>query len=295
MNFEQNYMLDTKGSVFLPNENMHFEIHADVAAVYIPGQLTKSENYQILYSRSNSGAEAVIEENRYILNRGDLLVVEPNKLHGILHYGIEQEPYMGYVLTISERYAQRILQFAHKDHLQSFQDCQLIRTRGTIWEQVDNLLIHMLEEQEIKAPGWEYAMLGNALVLLVQIGRAARNDQKNVLKSERQELLTGILSYVESNLGEKITLEDVASRFYVSASTVTHMFTKKMNVSFYKYVMQRRLWMAKNLIKEDMPMERIAVKVGFGDYSSFYRAFKQEFHMSPRQYHREIMGHTENP
>ncbi len=65
-----------------------------------------------------------------------------------------------------------------------------------------------------------------------------------------------------------------------------------MNMSFYKYVMQRRLWMAKNLINEGMPMERIAIRVGFGDYSAFYRAFRQEFGMSPRQFAR--MGETES-
>lgn len=57
-----------------------------------------------------------------------------------------------------------------------------------------------------------------------------------------------------------------------------------MRVSFYRYVTQRRLIAAKSLILQNLPMEDVAVQSGFSDYSSFYRAFKQEFGISPRQY-----------
>ena len=35
-------------------------------------------------------------------------------------------------------------------------------------------------------------------------------------------------------------------------------------------------------------MEKIALRVGFGDYSTFYRAFKKEFSISPRQFLQSI-------
>jgi len=57
-----------------------------------------------------------------------------------------------------------------------------------------------------------------------------------------------------------------------------------MGVSIYRYITQRRLIAAKTLIGQKMPMEEIARQVGFSDYSTFYRAFKQEFGISPRQF-----------
>ncbi len=62
-----------------------------------------------------------------------------------------------------------------------------------------------------------------------------------------------------------------------------------MGISFYQYVTQRRLVAAKNLILQNIPMEIVAGKVGFSDYSSFYRAFKSEYGISPRQF-REHQG-----
>ena len=34
-------------------------------------------------------------------------------------------------------------------------------------------------------------------------------------------------------------------------------------------------------------MEAVAEQVGFSDYSSFFRAFKQEYGVSPRQYRKK--------
>ena len=38
------------------------------------------------------------------------------------------------------------------------------------------------------------------------------------------------------------------------------------------------------LIEKGLLMENVAQQTGFGDYSGFYRAFKQEYGISPRQY-----------
>ena len=57
-----------------------------------------------------------------------------------------------------------------------------------------------------------------------------------------------------------------------------------MGVSFYRCVTQRRLIAAKGLILEGTALEAVAGRTGFSDYSAFYRAFRQEYGISPRQY-----------
>lgn len=47
-----------------------------------------------------------------------------------------------------------------------------------------------------------------------------------------------------------------------------------------------RLIAAKALIQEGALLETVGQDVGFADYSTFYRAFKKEYGISPRQYRR---------
>jgi AraC-like DNA-binding protein len=91
---------------------------------------------------------------------------------------------------------------------------------------------------------------------------------------------------VESHLAERITLENTARRFWVSQSTITQTFRERMGVSFYRCVIQRRLIAAKSLIEQGVQLEDVGRQVGFTDYSTFYRAFKKEFGISPRQYRK---------
>ena len=60
-------------------------------------------------------------------------------------------------------------------------------------------------------------------------------------------------------------------------------------VSLYRYITQRRLIAAKTHIQNGATLEQVSRDVGFADYSTFYRAFKQEFGISPRRY-RELQG-----
>ena len=65
---------------------------------------------------------------------------------------------------------------------------------------------------------------------------------------------------------------------------MTQTFRNRMGVSFHRCLTQRRLIAAKTLIAEGIAMEEIGRAVGFSDYSTFYRAFRQEYGISPRQY-----------
>ena len=143
-----------------------------------------------------------------------------------------------------------------------------------------------LEEAEREKRGWEIMVAANAMQIVVNLCRAYLESSTASMKAEKPELLDQVLAYIEIHLSEKITLADVAKQFWVSQSTVTQTFRKKMGVSFYRCVTQRRLIAAKAMIAEGIPLEQIGMQVGFSDYSSFYRAFKQEYGISPRQYRK---------
>ena len=143
-----------------------------------------------------------------------------------------------------------------------------------------------VEEAENKAPGWEMAVVGNTMVVIAQLIRALSDSNAVAMRREKPELLDQVMAYIEEHYSRRITLQEAASHFYVSTSTISQLFRQKMGVSFYRCVTQRRLIAAKNLIVSGVPLERVNEQVGFTDYSTFYRAFRQEFGISPRQFRK---------
>lgn len=104
----------------------------------------------------------------------------------------------------------------------------------------------------------------------------------------KKSLLEQITIYIEDNAGKKLTLKETASHFGVSVSTVTQLFQKKSQNTFHGFVTQCRMEKARKLICQGRTLESVGREVGYQDHSTFYRAFRQTFGMSPREYRKTI-------
>lgn len=167
-----------------------------------------------------------------------------------------------------------------------------MRTGETKWESLGELFRIGVQEAERGADGWEAAVIGNTITLLTQIKRATNERSVLPMKAEKPELLDRIMAYIEKQYSKPLTVKNIAEKFFISSSTVSHLFKQKIGVSFYQYVTQRRLIAGKLLIEKGIPMEDVAIQTGYQVYSCFYRAFKQEFGISPRQYRKMCSNHS---
>lgn len=242
--------------------------------------------YELLFCRSNSGVEYLLGPSRYRLQRGDLLFVPPGVSHRPLLAGELIEPYRRDVIWMSQEFvAQMGLDFPFL--AAGWEQGFLLRTMGTPWEGLGERIAEGVREAWHRAPGWEAYVTGNATIVLTLIARAlAERDGAPLAPAEKPELLDMVFSYIESHLGEQITLADTARYFWVSESKISQTFRQKLGVSFYRCVTQRRLIAAKSLIVQGVPLNAINEQVGFADYSTFFRAFKQEYGVSPSQFRK---------
>ena len=265
-------------------ESRFVDTHRDVSYSNSNVQLHSHTFYELLYCRNTCGAEYLVGSERYRLQKGDIILISPGVSHRPLLPEHMTEPYKRDVLWISAEFMGALTQTFPETAAKGQSYTSLLRTAGTRWESLGDLFRAGVLEAEGQAPGWELAVLGNTLTILSQLIRAYRDNAAAPLKAEKPELLDQVIGYIEEHLAEKITLSDVAHSFYISESTITQTFRKKMGVSFYRCVTQRRLIAAKTLIAEGTLLEDVGARVGFSDYSSFYRAFRQEYGISPRQY-----------
>lgn len=268
------------------------DTHMDISFGTSPVHLHSHSFCELMYCCSNSGVQYLIGTDRYRLQHGDIVIVPPGIGHRPIFPKELAEPYKRIVLWISPEFADGLRQLTQTSSLDQTKEPHLIRTQGTPWEYLGDFFTKGLEEAQTRRVGWQAALCGSTMQLIAHMSRATLENGSQFLKTEKRELLDDIVAYIERHLGERITLADTATRFFVSESTISQTFQKKMHVSFYHYVTQRRLIAAKSMILEDIRLEELCEQVGFTDYSAFYRAFKKEYGISPREYRTLI---TESP
>ena len=268
----------------LEMSSRYVDTHRDTSYTVTPVSLHSHSFYELLYCRSAGAVEYLVGTDRYRLQKGDVIIVPPGVSHRPLFPAVMEAPYKRDIVWISMEFVNLMEQMVPNERFYPEGNSLLLRTAGTKWEMLGELFRNGVRETEKQAMGWEMAVLGNTIQLAIQLHRAMQEGGALPLKAEQPELLDQVMAYVERHLADRITLADIARRFYVSESTITQTFRKKMGDSFYHCVTQRRLIAAKNLIQEGVSLEQVGQQVGFKDYSSFYRAFKQEYGLSPRQY-----------
>lgn len=280
--FMQENGLENIENVYLELEmdSPYVNAHEDYSRSVDVVQLHSHTFHEILFCRSGN-VQYMLGTERYRLQRGDIVVIPAGTSHQPLFLEKLTEPYRRYVIWISKNFIDICGQMCNNPQeliLKPF----LLRTAGTTWERLEDIFKKCIVEDAMQRPEGELILYGETMRLLAELSRAYFSVP--AIPQEKAELIDEITAYIEKHLEDKITLQQTAHHFLVSQSTVSHLFSQKLNVSFYRWVTQRRLIAAKNLIQEGVVLEKIAEMVGFGDYTTFYKAFKKEYGISPSQY-----------
>ena len=87
-----------------------------------------------------------------------------------------------------------------------------------------------------------------------------------------------------------LTLDQLAEQFFISKYHLLRKFDAQVGTTVHRYILQKRLMNAKQLLAGGVPPNEVCQYCGFGDYANFYRAFKAEYNQTPRQYIQEAKG-----
>lgn len=265
----------------------YVDCHRDTSIV---GNLIRPHShrfYEVIYCCSCDHMQYLMGGQRYRIQPGDVLWIPPGVSHCPVFSDAARKPFERIVLWINTE-----MMTALHHRWPSFPsdpvrlEYHLFRTADTDWETpIFETFQRGCLEAEKKEPGWEAALSGNTAMLITLLVRAFTNTGTPP-PTEKKNLLDELLSYVAGHLHERITIADTARSLLVSESTITHLCSRMLGISFYRYVTQQRLDLAKQLMVGTASLETIAEQAGFGDYTAFYRAFRQEYGISPREYRK---------
>lgn len=101
-------------------------------------------------------------------------------------------------------------------------------------------------------------------------------------------MLDHVFRYIHAHLTEDITLETLEKEFFVSKNHLCREFKRQTGQTIHRYIVKSRLDLCREYIEQGYSVTEVYRMGGFGGYNHFFRAFKQEYQMTPMQYYRHI-------
>lgn len=96
-----------------------------------------------------------------------------------------------------------------------------------------------------------------------------------------------IRTYLINRYNENITIDDLMKLIYRSQNQVINIFKAAYSTTPYHFLVDFRLLKAAELlIATDIPVKDVGFKVGFVEYTSFYKAFEKKYLKSPIEYRK---------
>ena len=143
-----------------------------------------------------------------------------------------------------------------------------------------------------KRPGYRSAMKGYVNVLFAYVIRAidSGEDGLRYIKGVTGQILT----YIENNLSEKITLGNLAAKCFYTPAYFSRVFKQCYGMSFKSYVKNKRIEKATEyLLTTDFSVEKVIELVGYSDRSLFFKHFKEVTGKTPCGFRTEKQKNTQ--
>ena len=238
---------------------------------------THSTNYTIFYLIQGQGSY-MVEGYEYAYRPDSLIIMRPNEVRKHLvdsRYAFERAlfyfsdavlasidpgrllaaPFLDRPLGVGNQYFSHELQY----HLP-----QLIRS---------------LCQSRPEEPYFRTKMLATLGVVLMAIYEAFQ--RRKDAPPQPVPLPARIVGYVNDNIYENLTMDQIAARFYISSAQLWRIFKEATGYAPGDYIRLKRVSEARRLIEAGVPVHKAAAQCGYSDYSAFFRAYKREFHQSP--------------
>ena len=240
--------------------------------------------YEVYYLISGQ-VEYWVDGRIIKMQPGDILLINPMELHRPI-VNPESPVYERIVLWIQKKYLE---QLAPAEYPLSACFDQSLPNRicpAGVERPVLKARMHdLVQEYYSREYGSALYAQGLFLQLMVQLNRLAlHTDWEDRSEQPLSALVQKAMEYIHENIGQPLSLEEIAGKLYVSKYHLSHTFSREAGISIYRYIMLRRLLLARQLLSTGQSAGQVSLHCGFSDYASFYRAFKAEYGVSPREF-----------
>lgn len=222
--------------------------------------------YEILFVPDGHG-QCLIEGSTFPIKPGTLLIMRPFEYHSVEMD--KSSPYERYVTNFSESALVEEAAKLLRDIMSDANSSGKYYRAGSISSGIHSLFERIFSAGSLPDAERELylKMLLSELIVLLSVSDGEK------LAHDEAALGARVIRFLNENISSELTLDMLAKRFFVSKYYLCRAFKKHNGISVHGYINQKRVMYAKQLIDEGETASVAAYRVGFGDYSAFYRAY----------------------
>ncbi len=240
--------------------------------------------YELYYSISG-GKQFLIDNRFYSIAPGDLFIINQYESHkltqidNLVHERIVLSVHPDFVKRLSTEETDLDYCFTHRDdHFQH---------KLSLNKSQQKRFLYYINKMT-SANGYAHDILErSAFMELLAMINALSSANETALSENGHKYshqVEEILVYINQNIGQPITVEQLAESFFLSESYICRIFKQATGTTINKYITARRISIAKAHLNEGDSVNEAFEKSGFGDYSNFFKAFTKAVGMSPKKY-----------
>ena len=241
----------------------------------------------------------IVEGRRYSLAPGSVVLVAPGQLHRPDVSGPVRS-IDRFVLWISTEYVRSITDALPRLHYALWGDMtgrNLIQLDDDTIATIRQLLFAL--HREDARPEADSAALTHGIIaqLLIYCSRslASRTDIPPHKAEQRYREIMRVYEHIVAHLPDRdLTVSALAERFFMDKNTLTRQFKRQVGMTPGECIRRHRLEAVCRQIRQGAPMQQACADCGFSDYSAFYRAFRQAYGISPRDYAAQAASDAQN-
>lgn len=260
--------------LYLNTQNANFDTHWHTAA-------------EIIMPIDN-GYYANINGKDYFLKERDILFIPPGELHSL------KAPATGkrLILMFDLAFFNALVDFSALTPILSQPFLISDNSYGEIHDTETDLMQKIIEEYPNQSMTLRISMMYSYLLqFFVYLGRQHIRseiifpDVRSGKQVEYVEKLNNVITYINTNYAEEITLEKASSLAGFSKFHFTRLFKQFTGQSFYSYLNQRRVKAAEAfLMSPNLSITEVAMRSGFTSIATFNRVFRQFKDCTPSEY-----------
>lgn len=266
--------------------NVEFHLQLNHNDTWNMSRLHFHDHYELLLPLTSPG-NIFVNDQVYPLRRGTLYLIGENTLHRTMATGFHAR----YVLHISRK-ALTELSTPQTDFTQLAQDN--FRRAVLNGEQMTELIELFQALERNKSDGsfgsdvrQTVALLNLLLCVAPTLNAATAGESihnKDFLR------VAPILDYIRDNLAEPLSLDQIASQFYISKHYLCRIFKSATGFSVMEYIIYSRVLRARQLLQDGVSVQQAGEMSGFSDNSHFIRTFGHLTGLTPGKYAKEYQS-----